>query len=139
MTTLVLATLMVLLCGPDALHYTKGAPHRWHQLLTREPAKPCMIESAPVPKSGTYADLEAVHDSVVVAEADTLQPRLVGGRCPFCVKLGQRSTVERGWTTRTLLATYEYWDELGCHEYVDNNTTTTNYTCSRGHHWTQKE
>ena len=132
LTTFVLAALAVLLCGPDALHYAKGAPHRWGRVLH--------LKGDPGAVSLARMDsLDRENAALMVAEADTLHPRLVGGRCPFCVKLGQRSTVERGWTTRTLLATYEYWDEQGRHEYVDNNTTTTNYTCSRGHHWTQKE
>ena len=33
LTTFVLAALAVLLCGPDALHYAKGAPHRWGRVL----------------------------------------------------------------------------------------------------------
>lgn len=57
--------------------------------------------------------------------------------CPECVKEGQKSCVYPGTGMTTLLYCPPFYDEEGNPHCHDSNTTTTSYTCSRGHSWSE--
>lgn len=57
----------------------------------------------------------------------------LAGKCPECNKAGQKSKVNVDGATSTLLTTQQYYDKEGNYHFEDPNTTTINYTCSRGH------
>lgn len=59
-------------------------------------------------------------------------------KCPECVAAGEKSIVyaSPGWTT--LMYFQPFYDEEGVFHHHDGNTTTTNYSCSKGHAWTEK-
>jgi hypothetical protein len=59
---------------------------------------------------------------------------LIEGRCSICVLLSQRSTVQAGTCTSTLVASLGYYDEHGKYRYADPNTVTCAWRCSRGHY-----
>ena len=59
--------------------------------------------------------------------------------CPECQMQGELSTVMVGSGTRTLLASYPYWDEEGRYHFHDYNTSRYHYSCSRGHQWAETE
>jgi len=56
-------------------------------------------------------------------------------KCPECLKLGLKSTIEIGATTTTAMTTYEYYDEDGKYHRHDPNIRYTNYLCSNHHHF----
>ena len=58
-------------------------------------------------------------------------------KCPECEKLGLKSKIFVGASSSTLLAAMPYYDEEGNYHYNDLNTTSTSYTCSNGHSWTE--
>ena len=60
--------------------------------------------------------------------------------CPECLKEDEKSCVFIGITTRTAMAPPNpYYDEEGVFRIPKNpNTTTINYSCSRGHTWSEK-
>jgi len=58
-------------------------------------------------------------------------------KCPECVKEGKRSKVYPGMTFRTLLAWSVHFDEDGEYHVDDPNITTTSYSCSNGHKWSE--
>ncbi len=55
--------------------------------------------------------------------------------CLECQKLGKRSLIYIGMSTRTLLAWQPYYDEDGVLHDNDPNKTTTHYSCSEEHKW----
>jgi len=57
--------------------------------------------------------------------------------CPECQKEGKKSIVFIGVSSTTLLAVTPYYDEEGRFHFDDPNTTTTQYTCSNGHVWSE--
>ena len=60
-------------------------------------------------------------------------------KCPECVKSGLRSRVYIGLSSTTLLNWTPFYDEDGQLRNVRNpNTTTTDYTCSQGHSWSEQ-
>jgi len=54
-------------------------------------------------------------------------------KCPVCVKLGVKSTLQGGAGTTTLMYCPPYYDEDGNYHNHDSNTTTSGWTCSNGH------
>lgn len=61
-------------------------------------------------------------------------------KCPTCIAEGKTSTVTRGARRSTLMASVEFWDENGMHHPRHNpNTVTTDYRCSNGHSWSEKD
>ena len=58
-------------------------------------------------------------------------------KCPQCQKEGEKSTVAVGCSHTTLMCTHSFYDEDGKLHHHDPNTTNTNYSCSRGHEWTE--
>jgi len=58
--------------------------------------------------------------------------------CPFCKNNGDKSQVFPGGSSQTLMANHEFFDEEGKHHFHDSNWTTTNFLCSKGHHWVSK-
>lgn len=56
-------------------------------------------------------------------------------KCPECIKEGKKSNVYPGMSTTTLMKIFEYYDEEGKYHYSNPNTTTTYYSCSNGHKW----
>lgn len=57
-------------------------------------------------------------------------------RCPECIAEGERSRLTSGGGMTTLLGYRPYYDEDGVYHDHDPNTTTTGYSCSRGHKFT---
>lgn len=55
------------------------------------------------------------------------------GRCPVCVREGQRSTVVEGMVTSTAMGSLTFYDENGKRQYYDPNVTTAQYECSSRH------
>lgn len=55
--------------------------------------------------------------------------------CPFCKRDGKKSKVFPGGSSQTLMMYTEFYDEEGNHHFHNPNWTTTNYSCSNGHHW----
>lgn len=58
--------------------------------------------------------------------------------CPECEKQGLRSRINIGSGSTTAMWCPPFYDEDGRFHNHDSNTTTTNYWCSRGHHWVGK-
>jgi hypothetical protein len=58
--------------------------------------------------------------------------------CEKCRGEGQRSTVEIGPSFTTAAMGRTFYDEEGAHHRHDPNTTTTEYSCSRGHKWQER-
>ncbi len=61
-----------------------------------------------------------------------------GRECRECVATGKRSTVTGGAPMSTLLGTSRYWDKEGNQHIHDPNVTATEYSCSNGHKWTER-
>lgn len=59
--------------------------------------------------------------------------------CPICVKESNKSTVFIGLSMTTLMCTQEYYDEDGKYHFHNPNTITTEYSCSNGHKFTNKD
>lgn len=62
--------------------------------------------------------------------------------CPICLRLGLRSRIYvPSMVSRTaMLGSTAYYDEDGIFvPAVDPNITTSQWSCSRGHKWTEKE
>ena len=55
--------------------------------------------------------------------------------CPECKKQGLKSKVYPGTGWTTLMYCPPFYDEEGRLHNHDRNTTTTNPSCSNGHHW----
>jgi hypothetical protein len=61
-------------------------------------------------------------------------------KCPKCQEEGKRSTVTQGVSQTTLMHIPIQYDEDGNRmQSIVNNTTTTNYSCSNGHYWSDKK
>lgn len=60
-------------------------------------------------------------------------------KCPQCAAEGERSKVYPGMTTTTCMAVSSWYDEDGNYHRHNPNTTTTHYSCSRGHEWTETQ
>jgi len=58
-------------------------------------------------------------------------------KCPVCEKENLKSRVYPGVSMRTLMYCTPYYDEDGNYHSHDSNTTTTNYSCSNGHQWSE--
>lgn len=58
--------------------------------------------------------------------------------CPTCKKEGKKSKVFIGVGMTTMLYCQPFYDEDGKYHHHDLNTTTTQYTCSNKHHWSEK-
>lgn len=56
-------------------------------------------------------------------------------KCPECQKEGNTSLVYPGMSTTTDMYYQPYYDEQGNYHDNDNNSVTTEYTCSNGHTW----
>ena len=58
-------------------------------------------------------------------------------RCDRCIENNEAHTVTPGFTTRTLMMPRPgYWNEQNQWvESKDPNTTSVDYTCSKGHRW----
>lgn len=56
-------------------------------------------------------------------------------KCPICTKKGFKSYVYVGGSMSTLMYAQPYYDEEGNFHCDDPNTTTTSYSCSKGHKW----
>ena len=59
--------------------------------------------------------------------------------CPECAKEGKTSCVYPGGSTSTLLMYSHFFDEQGREHFHDPNWTTTHYSCSNGHRWTEED
>lgn len=60
-------------------------------------------------------------------------------KCPECIKEGKKSIVTEGASSMTLVQAMTVWDENGnLMPTHDPNTTTTQYSCSNGHNWSEK-
>lgn len=58
--------------------------------------------------------------------------------CPECQKEGKKSMVYPGVSSTTLMYCAPFYDEKGEFHNHDSNITTTPYSCSNGHEWTEK-
>lgn len=57
--------------------------------------------------------------------------------CPTCKAEGQRSSVTPGITMSTAMHCPPFYDEDGKLHTHDSNRHRTDYSCSRGHSWTE--
>lgn len=57
--------------------------------------------------------------------------------CPECQKAGQPSKVYVGISRETCIGVTQFYDEGGKWHNHNPNRTTTEYTCSEGHKWTE--
>lgn len=59
-------------------------------------------------------------------------------KCPQCIKEDKRSTVNQGHVNYTLAYIPIQYDEDGkLMVFPTKNNTTTNYSCSNGHSWSE--
>lgn len=58
-------------------------------------------------------------------------------KCKTCEEEGRVSRVYPDVSIRTLMASQPYYDEQGVLHDNDPNKTTTRYSCSNGHEWTE--
>lgn len=56
-------------------------------------------------------------------------------KCPKCAEANERSRVYVGGTFSTAMMFNAFYDEDGVYHSHDPNVRTTQYSCSRGHHW----
>lgn len=59
--------------------------------------------------------------------------------CKQCQERGLKSRVYAGATGTTTMYCTSFYDEEGNYHRHDTNTSTTSYTCSNGHAWTETE
>lgn len=57
--------------------------------------------------------------------------------CQTCKAEGQKSIVTPSHGGTTAMYCQPFYDENGVYHHHDSNTTTTGYTCSRGHRWSE--
>lgn len=57
-------------------------------------------------------------------------------RCPECPP--GESSVYPGGMTSTAMMPLVYWDEKDVSHVHDYNVTTTSYSCSKGHSWSEE-
>ena len=60
-------------------------------------------------------------------------------KCPACAKQGLESVVTPGIGLCTAAYYIPFHDEDGNYHHHDENLTTTGYSCSNGHKWTESE
>jgi len=58
-------------------------------------------------------------------------------KCQDCLQAGEKSTVYPGMTTCTAMWSQPFYDEDGKYHHHDANSSTTSYSCSRGHRWSE--
>jgi len=58
--------------------------------------------------------------------------------CPECKAQGLESRVYVGISSTTLMYCQPFYDEKGEYHHHDFNTTTTPYSCSNGHEWSER-
>lgn len=58
-------------------------------------------------------------------------------KCPECVKEDEKSTIQVGGMITTSMAWTPFYDEDGELHSHDPNTSSTSYSCSRGHKWSE--
>ena len=58
--------------------------------------------------------------------------------CPQCKKEGKKSMVYPYVAFKTLMYCAPFYDPEGRFHIHDSNVTTTEYSCSNGHEWTEK-
>jgi hypothetical protein len=56
-------------------------------------------------------------------------------KCPECINEGKKSKVFPGMCTVTAMYCAPFYDEDGKYHHHDSNITTTAYSCSEGHDW----
>lgn len=56
-------------------------------------------------------------------------------KCPVCQEKNLESSVYPGMGTCTAMYCAPYYDTTGKYHHHNLNTTTTSYSCSRGHRW----
>lgn len=56
-------------------------------------------------------------------------------KCPECITEGKKSKIFPGMSTVTAMYCAPFYDEDGKYHHHDLNTTTTSYSCSEGHDW----
>lgn len=59
--------------------------------------------------------------------------------CPTCKSEGKKSYVTPGGRMTTDMFYPPYYDEDGVYHHHDRNTVTADYSCSRGHQWTENQ
>ncbi len=59
-------------------------------------------------------------------------------KCPKCQKEGKESKVFPHGSSTTLMHSQPFYDEKGKYHDHDPNITTSQYSCSNGHRWTEK-
>lgn len=57
--------------------------------------------------------------------------------CPECKAENKKSRVYAGPSSSTCMHCAPYYDEDGKHHYHDINTSSTSYSCSNGHEWSE--
>ena len=57
--------------------------------------------------------------------------------CPTCEAAGQKSVVTEGPSMSTAMHCPPFYDEEGKRHVHNSNTRRTDYSCSRGHRWTE--
>ena len=58
-------------------------------------------------------------------------------KCPECQKKEEKSIVTIGQSETTLMYCSPFYDEDGNEHNHDMNDTTTYYSCSKGHAWSE--
>ena len=58
--------------------------------------------------------------------------------CPECKKQGLKSFVYPGMIMTTCMYYTPFYDEEGKYHHHDSNITTTHFSCSNGHNWSEK-
>lgn len=56
-------------------------------------------------------------------------------KCPECQRLGLKSKVFPGSSSRTLMYCPPFYDKEGRFHDHDRNISATDYSCSNGHKW----
>lgn len=58
-------------------------------------------------------------------------------KCPVCSEKSMKSSVYVGMSTSTLMYCPPYYDEDGKYHSHDSNIHSTNYSCTKGHQWSE--
>jgi len=58
-------------------------------------------------------------------------------KCKECINEGKKSRISPGMSSTTLAYYQPYYDEDGKYHHHDANITTTEYSCSNGHRWSE--
>ncbi len=59
-------------------------------------------------------------------------------KCPTCVEEGEKSKIFPLGSSMTLMYCAPFYDEEGVYHHHDGNIITSEYRCSREHHWVEK-